>query len=68
MPAPYRQSWRRQVARHLASNKQGKASFCEQKEAKKLFYAGSWAMSATTPAAQRNKNFCAAFFKKRPLP
>jgi hypothetical protein len=45
-----------------------KASFCEQKEAKKLYYAGPWALSLTTPMAQHNKNFCAAFFKKRLLP
>jgi hypothetical protein len=45
----------------------GKASFCEQKETKKLFYAGPWAVSATTPMAQHKKSFCAAFFKKRLL-
>jgi hypothetical protein len=27
----------------------GKASFCEQKEAKKLYYAEPWALSATMP-------------------
>jgi hypothetical protein len=46
----------------------GKASFCEQKEAKKLFYAGSWAVSPTMPQARHKRSFCAAFFKKRPLP
>jgi hypothetical protein len=46
---------------------EGKATFCEQKVAKKLCYAGPWALSLTTPMAQRNKSFCAAFFKKRPL-
>jgi hypothetical protein len=44
-----------------------KASFCEQKEAKKLFYAGPEAMSATMPTAQHKTSFCAAFFKKRLL-
>jgi hypothetical protein len=47
--------------------KKGKASFCEQKEAKKLFYAGPWALSPTPPMAQHNKSFCGAFFKKRLL-
>jgi hypothetical protein len=51
----------------LAQGAKGKASFCEQKEAKKLCYAGPLAGSATTPMAQPNKSFCAAFFKKRPL-
>jgi hypothetical protein len=37
---------------------EGKASFFEKKEAKKLFYAGSWALSPTTPMTQH---------KKRPL-
>jgi hypothetical protein len=44
-----------------------KTTFCEQKVAKKLYYAGPWALSPTTPTAQHNKNFCAAFFKKRLL-
>jgi hypothetical protein len=44
-----------------------KASFCKQKEAKKLYYAGPWALSATQAQAQHGKSFCAAFFKKRPL-
>jgi hypothetical protein len=38
-----------------------KASFCEQKEAKKLFYAGPWALSPTEPQAQHKIIFCAAF-------
>jgi hypothetical protein len=29
--------------------KEGSASFCEQKEAKKLCYAGPWAATAPTP-------------------
>jgi hypothetical protein len=44
--------------------KQGKASFCEQKEAKKLFYAGSWALSPTMPIAQHKKKFLRRFFQK----
>ena len=53
----------------LAKNKgrEGRASFCGQKEAKKLFYAGPEAMSPTTPMPQHERSFCAAFFKKRPL-
>jgi hypothetical protein len=47
---------------------EGKATFCEQKVAKKLCYAGLWAMSPTMPQAQHKRSFCAAFFKKRPLP
>jgi hypothetical protein len=30
-------------------DKQGSASFCEQKEAKKLFDSGPWALKTTTP-------------------
>jgi hypothetical protein len=44
-----------------------KATFCEQKVAKKLCYAGPEAVSLATPMAQHNKSFCAAFFKKRLL-
>jgi hypothetical protein len=51
----------------LLSEVKGKTSFCEQKEAKKLCYAGPWALSPTKPIAQHNKSFCAAFFKKRLL-
>jgi hypothetical protein len=40
----------------------GSASFCEQKEAKKLFC--SWAVLVSPPRAQPSKSFCAAFFKK----
>jgi hypothetical protein len=39
----------------------GKASFCEQKEAKKLYDAGPWALALTTPMAQHRQKF------KRPL-
>jgi hypothetical protein len=52
---------------HFAGE-EGEATFCEQKVAKKLCYAGPWAMSSTQSQAQRNKSFCAAFFKKPPLP
>jgi hypothetical protein len=45
----------------------GSTSFCEQKEAKKLYESGPRALSVTMPMTQHNKNFCAAFFKKRPL-
>jgi hypothetical protein len=40
----------------------GKASFCEQKEAKKLYYAGPEALSGTPPQAQRRKKFLRRFF------
>jgi hypothetical protein len=46
---------------------QGKATFCEQKVAKKLCYAGSWALWATTPMTQHSKKFLRRFFKKRLL-
>jgi hypothetical protein len=52
----------------FALRRERKASFCEQKEAKKLCYAGLWALSPTTPIAQQIRSFCAAFFKKRLLP
>jgi hypothetical protein len=42
----------------------GKASFCEQKEAKKLCYAGPWALALTTLMAQHNKKFLRRFFQK----
>jgi hypothetical protein len=51
----------------LFCREKGKTSFCEQKEAKKLFYAGPEALSPTKPITQHNKSFCAAFFKKRLL-
>jgi hypothetical protein len=53
--------------KQTARAKKVSASFCEQKEAKKLYEPGLWAMSATTPQAQHNKSFCGAFFKKRLL-
>jgi hypothetical protein len=52
---------------NLHKHREGKASFCEQKEAKKLFYAGPGALSRTKPQAQHKRSFCAAFFKKRLL-
>jgi hypothetical protein len=51
----------------LLCEAQGKASFCSQKEAKKLLYAGPWALSPTLPLAQHKTSFCGAFFKKRLL-
>jgi hypothetical protein len=51
----------------FGSRKKVRPTFCEQKVAKKLFYAGSWALAATQPVAQHNKSFCGAFFKKRLL-
>ena len=47
-----------------AERRKKAASFCEQKAAKKLFYAGPWAMSTTTPAAQHNRSFFASFVHK----
>ncbi|HEY1857736.1 hypothetical protein [Acidocella sp.] len=38
-----------------------------KKKQKNFIYAGPWALSVTSPMAQHNKNFCGAFFKKRPL-
>jgi hypothetical protein len=42
-------------------------SFCEQKEAKKLFYSGPWAMSPPTPMLQTKESFLVLFFKKELL-
>jgi hypothetical protein len=39
-----------------------RTTFCEQKAAKKLYYAGPWALSPTTPMAQRSKIFAPLFF------
>jgi hypothetical protein len=41
------------------------ASFCEQKEAKKLFL--NWGMGVFTTTAQVNQSFLVLFFKKEPL-
>jgi hypothetical protein len=46
-------------------NKENRTSFCEQKEAKKLFYAGAWVVSPPAPMAQSNKRFLVPFFQKR---
>ncbi|HEY1857299.1 hypothetical protein [Acidocella sp.] len=54
-------------SRTIQKQEKGKAAFCEQKEAKKLYSSGPWAAPATTPMAQHRRNFCATFFKKRPL-
>ena len=48
--------------------RKGKASFCEQKEAKKLFYAGPWALSPTQPHAQHKKVFAPLFSKSGHFP
>jgi hypothetical protein len=47
----------------VTAKRKESASFCEQKEAKKLYHAGPWALSGTSPMAQHDKNFCAAFLK-----
>jgi hypothetical protein len=39
----------------------GRTTFCEQKVAKKLCSFGAWALAATTPMAQSNKNFLRRF-------
>jgi hypothetical protein len=44
----------------------GSTTFCEQKVAKKLCYAGSWAMSPTTPMARHKQKFLRRFFQKAP--
>ncbi|HVE21504.1 MAG TPA: hypothetical protein VNC39_05965 [Acidocella sp.] len=41
-----------------------KATFCEQKVAKKLYYAGPGALSRTQPMAQRKQKFLRRFFQK----
>jgi hypothetical protein len=44
--------------------RQGSTSFCEQKEAKKLFYSGPRALARSTPMSQSKKSFLLLFFKK----
>jgi hypothetical protein len=48
--------------------KERKASFCEQKEAKKLYHAGPWALSLTQPQAQHKKVFAPLFSKSGHFP
>jgi hypothetical protein len=43
---------------------EGRPTFCEQKVAKKLFYAGLWALSPITPIAQIRNKFLRRFFQK----
>jgi hypothetical protein len=50
------------------SRTKGKASFCEQKEAKKLLYAGPWALSATSPWPSIIKIFAPLFSKSGLFP
>jgi hypothetical protein len=52
---------------NFSRTSEGKATFCEQKVAKKLYEFGPWALAPTTPMARHNESFCAAFFKKRLL-
>jgi hypothetical protein len=47
--------------------RRGRLLFVNKKKQKNFIYAGPWALSVTSPMAQHNKNFCGAFFKKRPL-
>jgi hypothetical protein len=49
-------------SRWASKTKKVSATFCEQKVAKKLCYAGPWAVSAPTPMAQHNKKFLRRFF------
>jgi len=53
----------------MKGSKEGKvrSSFCEQKEPKKLYESGSWALAFQTRKAQVNKSFLVLFFKKEPL-
>jgi hypothetical protein len=44
--------------------RKSKATFCEQKVAKKLYYAGPGAFAPTTPMAQHSKKFLRRFFQK----
>jgi len=41
------------------------SSFCEQKEAKKLYDLGSWAVAASLPMTPREEVFCCFFSKKQ---
>jgi len=47
----------------LAEEKQAGTSFSEEKEAKRLFYAGPWALVRPQAMAQRQK-FLRRFFQK----
>jgi hypothetical protein len=49
---------------HALGGKKVSATFCEQKVAKKLYYAGPQATSAPTPMAQRKQKFLRRFFQK----
>jgi hypothetical protein len=40
-------------------------SFCEQKEAKKLYESGAWALAQRQPMAQSQRSFLVLFLKKR---
>jgi hypothetical protein len=51
--------------RRLKRDAVQKASFCEQKEAKKLCESGLCGFHRPRPRS--SKSFCAAFFEKRPL-
>jgi hypothetical protein len=44
----------------------GSTTFCEQKVAKKLCYAGPWVLSLTQPQAQHKQKFLRRFFQKAP--
>jgi hypothetical protein len=48
--------------RQPRSQAKGKATFCEQKVAKKLYESGLWALSGTTPIAQHSQKFLRRFF------
>jgi hypothetical protein len=47
--------------------RQASTSFYEQKEAKKLFYAGAGALAPSSPMHPHNKSFLLLFFKKEVL-
>jgi hypothetical protein len=51
-------------AGNLQKPSEEKTSFCEQKEAKKLYHAGPWALSPTPLMAQHSQKFLRRFFQK----
>jgi hypothetical protein len=53
---------------HDRAKAKGRLLFVNKKKQKNFVNAGQWALSRTRPLPSINKSFCAAFFKKRPLP
>jgi hypothetical protein len=48
----------------MPAQAKGKASFCEQKEAKNFIHAGPWALALTTAMARHRQKFLRRFLQK----